>query len=203
VIYLDVRKLLGRVRGVIHGGAHWGEEMPLYRKMGARSILFFEPNPDAFRRLDRRVRRYATAEPYALGSKPGRLTLNLEVTNGGTSSSLLPPNLHGKYWPNAIRFAGSVDVDVVTLDDYFAEHGGAAEYDTLVLDLQGYELEALKGARKTLAGLSSLVVEINREELYKGGAMVDDVDRFLASHGFKRTATNWLWGPAGDALYQR
>jgi hypothetical protein len=70
--------------------------------------------------------------------------------------------------------------------------------------VQGYELEVLKGARKTLPQIQRLVCEVNLDEVYEGCALVDEVDAFLDEHGFRRTALDLhARGGCGDATYER
>ena len=44
------------VRGVLHVGGHLGEEYPLYREAGAQKIVFFEPMPEFYDELTKRLK---------------------------------------------------------------------------------------------------------------------------------------------------
>jgi len=208
-LFVDVKKLVLEhgidVRGVVHAGGHHGQEVRFYQKiLDAKRVLLFEPNPTAFDVLKRWASESVVCEQLALGDTEGTVRLNLENANKGMSSSILRPKLHLERWP-WIPFAGSIDVPQTTLDRYFEEHAGAEQYNLFVIDVQGYELQVLKGAAKTLHCFAALVVEVNREELYEGCAMVNEVDAFLADFGFERKETNWV-GPgkgSGDAFYLR
>ena len=76
-------------------------------------------------------------------------------------------------------------------------------FNFLHIDVQGYELEVLKGAVKCLENVYYIVVEINRSELYEFCPMISDIDRFLDN--FQRVETEWRHGREnwGDALYVR
>ena len=39
------------LRGVIHVGAHRGEEVHQYEELGAKKIIWVEPNPDVFKEM--------------------------------------------------------------------------------------------------------------------------------------------------------
>jgi hypothetical protein len=69
------------------------------------------------------------------------------------------------------------------------------------LDIQGAELMALKGATQALDFPKAIYIEINREELYKGCALVEELDRYLAVYGLKRIRTHMTEFNWGDALY--
>ena len=52
--------------------------------------------------------------------------------------------------------------------------------------MQGYELEVFKGATKTLESIDLILAEINKEEMYKDCARVEDLDNYLQGFGFER-----------------
>jgi len=55
----------------------------------------------------------------------------------------------------------------------------------LKVDVQGYELEVLKGATATLEKCSYVYLECSEIELYDGQALRKDVDSYLATHSFE------------------
>ena len=69
------------------------------------------------------------------------------------------------------------------------------------IDVQGYELEVFKGGSDFLNHIDYIISEVNREELYKGCAMINEVDEYLSNYNFKRVKTCWDGGTWGDALY--
>ena len=78
-----------------------------------------------------------------------------------------------------------------------------SKYNFINIDVQGYELNVLKGAEKTLKNIDLIISEINKEEMYKDCAKVEDLDDYLSSHNFQRIATYWQQdgGTWGDGLY--
>jgi hypothetical protein len=67
------------------------------------------------------------------------------------------------------------------------------------MDVQGFELEVLKGATETLKGIDYVYCEINRDEVYEGCAKIWELDAFLKD--FTRVETSWAGGSWGDAIY--
>jgi hypothetical protein len=123
----------------------------------------------------------------------------------GQSSSLLPGSERlGEQWPELREWATQIEVPVVPLDELMRDEGlRAADYNVLVLDTQGYELQCLRGAGEVLKGCDAVASEVSAGEFYKGGTQVGELDAFLKERGFVRCFTNWEVKDHGDALYVR
>jgi len=187
-----------KITGVIQAGAHEGEEIDEFVRLGITTGSFFEPCEESFNKLLKKKNRDLNYYFYrsALGSKMGCwLQINKTKFNGGQSNSLLQPKRHLDYYPNII-FDETEEV-VVNILDWFNTLGA----NLLVMDVQGYELEILKGATKTMKEIDYIYTEVNREELYENCAMVEDLDNYLTD--FKRVETKWKRRGFGDALYIR
>jgi hypothetical protein len=85
-------------------------------------------------------------------------------------------------------------------------------FNFINIDVQGFELEVFRGAKKTLSQIDYIIAEVNKEELYRNCALVAEVDLFLSKYGFSRVETKWItdtnlgnYRPKaetwGDALY--
>ena len=191
------------INGVLHIGAHFGEEIPQYQQYGLKAVLF-EPHPQSFYVLEQKWR----GDPSlvfvnkALGAECKSVTMFCETANQGQSSSLLKPKKHLEKYPH-IKFESTLEVDQITLDGFMHTLSDGVEYNFINMDVQGYELEVLKGATHTLEKIDHIVSEVNWEELYEGCVQIADLDRFLLGFGFHRIAlapTNCGWG---DALYSK
>lgn len=194
----SIRKYIPRMRGLIHVGAHYGEEIERYKEAGIRDVLLFEPLAEPFRILQ--SIGYGTAVKKALGNTCGKMNMYVS-TKHDASSSLLRPKLHLQQYPD-MQFDALETVDVITLDGYIDENNLVGMYNTLNIDVQGYELEVFKGARNTLCfDIDYILCEINKDELYEGCSLIGEVDSYLRNLKFTRVDTIWkevLWG---EALY--
>ncbi len=191
---------------MVDGGANKGNVAAriLAALPGAR-LTAFEPQPRLARKLAKRFAADArvTVQPVALGEAADTLTLS--VLSRATLSSLLPPSgIHDKYAGEALAVMDAVDVPVVRLDAVLDRA------DVVKLDLQGYELPALRGAAGLLPGVSMVVVETALAyPLYEGQALLPEVEAFLAPFGlaldglydFFRDATGRI--VSGDAVFRR
>ena len=59
-----------------------------------------------------------------------------------------------------------------------------SQYNFWIVDLQGAELLALKGAEKSLKSCDKLYVEVSLDEVYKGGVLYPELLNYLNSQGF-------------------
>ena len=106
------------------------------------------------------------------------------------SSSILPLKRHLEVYPEIVE-TGVIEVPARTLDGLLTELGrGPADFNLLVLDVQGAELLVLRGATAALEGCDAVVAEVSFEELYEGCALAADLDAFLGERGFERIATS-------------
>lgn len=207
---LDLVELLRscrlRVEGVVHVGAHVGDEVDDYRRCGIGRQVWIEPQPEVFARLRARIAGNPEARAYnvACGSSAGEAEMHLLSGNDGRSNSLLAPKLHLERFPEFTP-AGTIRVPVVTLDELFAREGlDPRAYPLMVLDVQGFEMHVLRGAGGYLSsGCKAVVSEVAAAELYAGGCLVGELDEFFGERGFVRLRTKWAAGCAGDAFYVR
>ena len=193
------RKYNMDVKGIIHVGAHYGEEISEYVDNGIQDIIVFEPLSECFDVLAQKVMSLnANVEGHqvALGSAPGNATMYLS-DNEKQSSSILKPKVHLTHHPH-VKFNGTEEVEVDMLDNFDTK-----DYNFLNMDVQGYELEVLKGATETLKHVDYVYCEVNRDEVYEGNAYVEELDEFLSAYGMERVETSWEGQIWGDALYIR
>lgn len=187
------------IDGCIHIGAHEGQEYPLYKHLNINNLLFYEALPDNFQKLQDTVKGDTLIDirNIALGNKSGTVEMHLE--DRGLSSSVLKPKHHLEQYPQ-IAFDEKAIVNITRLDD---EQFDRSKYNFINIDVQGYEIEVFKGAAETLKHIDLIITEINKEEMYEGCALVEDMDTFLSTHGFSRIATYWQQdgGTWGDGLY--
>ena len=187
------------IKGIVHIGAHYGEEIQEYVDNGIQKITVFEPLSKNFDVLSKRLQNVnADIEGYqvALGSKKGTATKFLS-SNDAQSSSILKPKQHLELHPD-VYFDGTEEVEVSLLDEY-----DIGDSNFINIDVQGYELEVFKGGKKTLENIDYVYCEVNRDEVYEGAPMVEELDEFLGTYGFERVETHWpeTYYTWGDALY--
>jgi FkbM family methyltransferase len=185
------------INGIIHIGAHYGEELQEYVDEGIQNIILFEPLTSNFNILSEKaadLNANIEGHQVALGSKVGNYTMYIS-DNEAQSSSILKPKVHLTHHPH-VKFPSKEEVEVHLLDEYDCK-----DYNFINMDVQGYELEVLKGGIKILDQVDYVYCEVNRDEVYENNAYVEEIDQFLSDYNMKRVETDWAGDIWGDALY--
>lgn len=142
------------------------------------AVLAFEPDPENFALLETNLAlngsRRVLAVRAALGESAGTATLYRHGETDLGRHSLLPVN-QGEV----------VSVATVRLDDHWARLGlGARVPRLLKMDIQGYELPALRGATAVLTRCPLLIAEFSPQLMRIGGIDPVALISFLEDAGF-------------------
>ena len=78
---------------------------------------------------------------------------------------------------------GTTAIDMTTLDA-LVEREEFPPAQLLKLDVQGYELEVMRGGEHTLADVEVVLIEVSLLPLYEGAPILHEVVAFYADHGF-------------------
>lgn len=148
------------------------------KKCGAAHVFCFEPQKDVFDILSRNIElnqldNVCTPYNHALGSNAGnaKIAAYNRANCGGTSLTMDEDG----------------DIGVRTLDEM-----KLPSIDFIKIDVEGFELEVLKGGEKLLReGSPTLYMEIQDDNFY-------EVNRLLNSFGYAFEETIY-----GDYLYQK
>ena len=198
------------IKGVLHIGAHFGQEYDEYVNQGIKDMVFFEPIKltyytlftnlqQKFKGLNIMDQERVLTFNIALGNENKEVEMFVESVNKGMSSSVLEPDLHLKQYPK-IKFDKKETVQMCILDDIVIDR---SKYNFINIDVQGYELEVFKGAVKTLKTIDYIYTEVNFQHLYKDCCLVEELDAFLKKFGFLRILTDSSNRTWGDALYKK
>lgn len=184
--------------GVLHIGANRGEEFPVYNELGIRKQIWIEGNTDVFLQLKQNISSNpeATAFNYVIGDEDGKIVTFHISNNGSQSSSVLELGTHKTQHPE-VHYVAHMKAQMRRVDHLGLNLDGV---DFLNIDLQGAEMMALRGMGDLLRGFKWAYLEVNRDYVYEGCTLVNDVDLFMNGFGFKRVETSWV-GNWGDALY--
>jgi len=190
---------------VVDGGANKGRVAArLLTALPSARLHAFEPQPRLARKLAKRFagQDRVTVHPLALGETAA--VLPLTVMSRPTLSSLYAPSgIRAKYADQSLAVTETVDVPVVRLDAVLDRA------DVIKLDLQGYELPALRGAAGLLPGVRVVVAETALYPLYAGQALLPELAAYLEGFGLELVGVYDFFRDAagriasGDALFLR
>jgi len=188
------------IRGIFHVGAHECEELNDYVNNGIDkiNIVWVEGNKEiSDKMMNMGIPNIINA---VVDDESGR-TVVFNITNNGQSSSILELGTHKTQHPH-IYVSKTETVVTKSIVDIAIEHNvDFTKYNFWNFDIQGAELRALKGAGDLIRYADILYLEVNVEELYKGCALVDEIDAYVEKYGFKRIETSMTIHGWGDAVY--
>lgn len=143
-------------------------------------IYIFEPLKMNFQEIAKQKKANWILVNKAVGSEITSTYIN--VSNYLTASSLLEMNSENESYKEQLHSIGKQLIDVTTLDAEIPENTPVL---ILKMDVQGFELEVLKGASETLKNTKVIVLEINNHDGYKGSPTYFEIDDFLRNKNFE------------------
>jgi FkbM family methyltransferase len=188
-------------RAVVDIGANRGQFALVARQCFPQATIFsFEPLPGPAMRF----RRHFDGDPQvtfhetAIGLKNGVETMH--VSRKDDSSSILPITALQAQMFRGTEEVGQETVEIGPLDKFLSPNDIVSPA-LLKVDVQGYELEALKGCESLLGRFAYVYVECSFVELYAGQAGADAVIAFLQDRRFGLNGIyNMTYDGAGRAI---
>jgi FkbM family methyltransferase len=191
-----------KITGAFHIGAHKCEELEFYNKLGLNneSVIWIEALP--FLCQEAADGGIPNVFNGVVSDKDDEI-VEFNISNNLQSSSLLEFGTHLQEHPE-IEFISKFLATTITVDSFFVRVKlDASKYNFWNFDIQGVELLALKGAKESIKFAKAIYLEVNESKLYINGALIDEIDSFLAELKFKRVLTRITINTWGDALYIR
>ena len=124
-----------------------------------------------------------TINQAGVGSSEGSLKIHI-FEKSGASNSFLP--LRKETWEEVKFETGDVterEVPVTTVSSYLQRKTISSVY-LMKIDVQGYELEVLKGAEEVLPRIDHIFLETGIIPFYEGAPIFTDIYEYLAKKGF-------------------
>jgi len=164
---------LAGCKTIVDGGAYIGDmTLAFLETPGVERVLAFEPNPTAFYCLLRNVGELshlpqkAITIPAGLSDKAERVSFELSP-NGGASR---------------VKDGGEIQVQLIPLSIILRD----IYPDFIKLDLEGYEVPALRGMREIISnGRPKVFLEVNAGALEANGFSVDDIKQIFSDYSYK------------------
>ncbi len=179
-ILARMKFVVGEIGTVIDAGANIGQfARAASSAYPDAAVISFEPLPDVAEKLRSNLRDVQQHEVYemALGNEDGSTTFR-RASEDGQSSSILPFITREESLISGVTEIEQLEVKIAKLDTVFTGRSLVSPV-CLKLDLQGYELEALKGATELLGKCDYVLVETVLERSYEGEPHFVDIVKFL------------------------
>lgn len=149
----------------------------LYKAFPAARFFLVDPVSDFKRALAAVPNRAACrVYPKAAGERPGVMKLNVE--KDPALSSL-------KARPRADVPQEEREVEVITLDQIKAENPDLQGPVLVKVDVEGAELDVLRGAQQLLSITDTVIVEVSIAKRFENSCSFEDVVLFMKEKGFR------------------
>jgi FkbM family methyltransferase len=147
-------------------------------------VYAFEPVKETYERLAANLEG-VPGKTYCMALSSSSGVARFHVNRVPGTSSVLPRSEEARIYHNhATETADTRGVPTTTLDQWL-QTADVDHVDILKLDVQGMELEALRGAEEVLArGVSCLFIEMMFLPIYDGQPLFAEIDQFLRSRGY-------------------
>lgn len=119
------------------------------------TFTLIEPQIEMKSALEAFCTQYKNAHFYLYGAGPANTKMTLTIWNDLLGSSFIP-----KTKPELLAQGKQREVDIITIDSLIKEKNIPMP-DLIKLDIQGFELEALKGAESTFGEAEVYILEVS------------------------------------------
>lgn len=188
--------------GILHVGSSTAQESETYHELGVPEVIWIEAIPSVYEQAKLNVAKYKNnfAINACVSDVDGVNVIFNISNNEKQSSSYLQFGEHLKIHPS-VKYVSSIECTTVRLDTLL-KYYDVSSINFLNFDIQGAELDALKGMGDLLEQIDYCYLEVNKKSTYIGCPLVEDIDAFLKD--FTRVETSQFVGDCwGDALYIR
>tara|TARA_B100000315_G_scaffold258715_1_gene311833 strand:- start:160 stop:1041 length:882 start_codon:yes stop_codon:yes gene_type:complete len=169
---------------VIDVGANFGHyALTAANVIGPKGLVIaFEPQPETFALLDANRKLLPQdnllAVQAGLGAFDGSMKIHTDTAN---------PGGHSFYDWNLRGIGGSSHmVPVKALDSFLTEQVHDRAVDVIKIDVQGFEMEVLRGAVSTIErDQPAVLCEVTPEALHRAGSGVEELLGFFSTRGYR------------------
>ena len=160
-----------------HTAKMYGEAFPL------NSVFVFEPITETFDILYHNIRnnKNIVAVNKAVGNTSGKEIINVAKRISSSSLLGLKADKSSKLFAENLQAVKTEEITICKIDD---EISIDKTIGIMKIDVQGFEVEVLKGAKLTLERTIIVLLEVNNHNGYTGSPKYYEIDSMMRESGF-------------------
>jgi FkbM family methyltransferase len=135
---------------------------------------------------------------FALGEESSKKILN--ITKRRDSSSFLEINNIIKNRDHIVK--EKREIEIKSLDE-FLKNRNLTKPILAKIDVQGYELEVLKGSKNSLKNIKYIIIEVSENEIYMEQGLANNIIKYLNDMNFKPIKETKAYKIPGTQLKQK
>ena len=180
---------------ILDVGAHHGESVVYLRKIFPESMIYsFEPDPESFTILSKkRFKRHVcfnlavseyTGKSFFFRNKISHTNSLYEINTNSSDSISIREEKEKSGKDYLTKINKKIEVDTIRIDDIVKKEG-IDTIDLFKIDVQGAEVQVIKGAIASLKLTTAIIIEISLYDYYKNRTSFYDIEKLLLPAGFK------------------
>ena len=208
----NIKWTIDKRKNILFIGANDMNEIWKYKAIinSYNNGLFIEAIPDVYLKLKENLKKasemyngnYIGINQLVTSEKDKEYTFNIFDNNGASSSIYEPTNLALKEWK--VKISKKIKLVSNTINDILSKYNwNDIKYD-LFIDVQGAELEVLKGFTElNFDNINLINIEASKKEYYKNAVLYPELNKFILSKKFKLFTPEKNIKNHGDILYKK
>ena len=193
-IFKKIESLIGKnFSTLIDVGSHHGEYiLSIKKKFNIKKTYGFEPNPDSFKILKKKINKIKEVFIYNCGIADIEKTQILNQNIESSSSSINLLNKDSKYYKkkylllnflNLKKVSNSIQIKTINLFNFIDEKK-LKKIDLLKIDTEGYEFKVIKGLGSNISKIKLIHLEHHFDDMIIKNYNLSDIHNYLISNNF-------------------
>lgn len=202
---INYLKNMGSLKTIVDVGSHYGEFIARFISLAPDKIYSFEPNKISYDILKKNFSS-EIINIYNFGVGDENETKLLSLKRNSLMDSFLEEKKTIIFYLKKIIFGSDIHyknnqtIEIKKLDSLIVDLN-IKNIDLLKIDVEGYELFVLNGAKKTLTITKYILIEIHDFNQYQGYKSNDIINKLRMS-GFKKIKSfRFITGTYRDVLF--
>jgi len=169
---------------VLDVGSNKGQFILLIEKLFKNKTIYsFEPISEILEKQKEFFKDKKNLFYYNLGIGKKSEKKKFYITNRKDSSSFLKVN-HNIKGNNDYKIEEEREINIKSLDEVMGDRDILAPI-LMKIDVQGFELEVLKGSFNLLKKIKYIIIEVSYDVLYSKQPLENEITKYLSSKNFK------------------